>query len=231
MSTPATVNLSASQAQGLLQAFTVLVQRLDELSGQAAFTTEMVGLAQPMATFQDLGHAMQDGLAQPLGELVVSSSKTVAEIKTLIQTAVAAVGDINLSAITESIETLADREILWFDLALSASTTLADYSLSLGQSPSSDAGAPSLLDQGLKTGDIAMDVQASVQGNIRIGIDLRPGLSIDQAIVLKVDNLKACASASDGGNSITRFLSLLPYVFGYLASQWQFFLNSSSGFF
>ncbi len=196
MSTPATVNLSASQAQGLLQAFTVLAQRLDELSSQAAFTTEMVGLAQPMATFQNLGHTVQDGLAQPLGELVVSSSKTVAEIKTLIQTAVAAVGDVNLSAITESIETLADREILWLDLALNASTTLADYSFSLGQSPSSDAGAPSLLEQGLKTGDMAIDVQASVHGNIRIGVDLRPGLSIDQAIVIKVDNLEACASAS-----------------------------------
>jgi hypothetical protein len=196
MTTTATVSLSAGQTEALLQGLTVLTQRLDELSTSQAFTTEMVGLSQPMATMQQIGQVLADGLSQPVGDLVVSSAKTVAEIKTLIQTAVAAVGDINLSAITASIETLADREILWFDLALNASTTLADYSLSLGQSPSSDAGAPSLLDQGLKTGDIAIDVKAKLDGNIRIGIDLRPGLAADQAIVFQVDNLEACASAN-----------------------------------
>jgi Ca2+-binding RTX toxin-like protein len=209
MTTTATVSLSAGQTEALLQGLTVLTQRLDELSTSQAFTTEMVGLSQPMATMQQIGQVLADGLSQPVGDLVVSGAKTVAEIKTLIQSAVAAVGDVNLSAITESIETLADREILWLDLALSASTTLVDYSLSLGQSPSSDAGAPSLLDQGLKTGDIAIDVEAGLHGNIRIGVDLRPGLAADQSIVFKVDNLEACATASGVVEDVTLSYGIL----------------------
>ena len=203
MTATATVSLSASQTEALLQGLTVLTQRLDELSTAPAFTTEMVALSQPMATLQQIGQVLADGLSQPLSELVVGTTKTVAEVKTLIQTAVDAVGDLQISAITESLETLADRQILWLDLALSASSTLVDYSLALGQSPSSDAGVPSLLDQGLKTGDIAIDVEAGVHGNIRIGVDLRPGLAADQAIVFKVDNLEACATADGEVEDVT----------------------------
>ena len=133
MTTTATVSLSAGQTEALLQGLTVLTQRLDELSTAAKFTTEMVALGQPMATMQQIGQVLAAGLSQPLSELTVSTAKTVAEVKTLIQTAVGAVGDIQISAITESLESLGDRQILWLDLALSASTTLADYSLSLGQ--------------------------------------------------------------------------------------------------
>jgi hypothetical protein len=190
------VTLSSAQAQGLIDGFTVLAQRIGDLSDEAELTTEMVALAQPMATMQNIAQSLQDGLGQPLESLVVSTSKTVAEIKTLIEAAVDAVGAIDITSIADSIETLADRQILWLDIAIDASTTLADYTLDLGQAPSSDAGAPSLLDQGLKVGEIAIDVTAGLNGNIRIGVDLRPGISIDEAIVFKIDSLEACAEAN-----------------------------------
>ncbi len=190
------VTLSAAQAQGLIEGFSVLAQRIGDLSDHAKLTTEMVALAQPMATMQNIAQTLQDGLGQPFEAVVVNTSKTVAEIKTLIEASVDAVGAINITRITDSIETLADRQILWLDIAIDASTTLADYTLDLGQAPSSDVGAPSLLDQGLKVGEIALDVAAELHGNIRIGVDLRPGISIDQAIVFQIDNLEACATAS-----------------------------------
>lgn len=196
MSTSASVTLSALQAQGLLQGLTVLTQRLSELSSQTQFSTEMVALAQPMATMQNVGESLRGGLSQPLQSVAITTGKTVAELKALIEAAVDAAGAVELTHISDTLETLTDRQILWLDLALEASTTLRDYTLDLGQSPSADVGAPSLLDQGLQISDIALDVQAAVHGNVRIGIDLRPGVSVDEAIVFKIDNLEACARAS-----------------------------------
>ena len=96
------VTLSAAQAQGLIEGFSVLAQRIGDLSDHAKLTTEMVALAQPMATMQNIAQTLQDGLGQPFEAVVVNTSKTVAEIKTLIETAVDTAGAINITRITDS---------------------------------------------------------------------------------------------------------------------------------
>lgn len=206
-----TGTLSAAQVNALFQGFTVLAQRVSEASNAAelpatggslttpvanAMLAEMVGLQQPLATLTDAGQTLLEGLAQPLQALAVSAARTANEVKALIESALATAGTFDPATVVHSLETLADgRQVVWFEIPLAASTTLVDYTLDVGQSPSEDPSAPSLADQGLRLGTLEVDVEAGVSGTLRVGIDLSPGLATDQAVVFDLDGLRVCAEA------------------------------------
>ncbi|MGA1289200.1 MAG: hypothetical protein ACO3ZK_17000, partial [Rubrivivax sp.] len=202
---------SATQVNALFQGFTVLSQRLSE-AGQAAqlpatdgdlgvavtsaLQAQMVGLQQPLATMTDPGQVLLEGLAQPLQALAVGAAQTADQVAALIQSAAAAVGSLSLASVTHALETLADgRQIVWFEIPLSASTTLVDYTLDAGLAPSENPDAPSLGDRGLRLDALAVDVEAGVSGTLRVGLDLSPGLSSDEAVVFDIDGLRVCAEA------------------------------------
>jgi Ca2+-binding RTX toxin-like protein len=203
---------SATQVNALFQGFTVLSQRLSE-AGQAAqlpatggdlgaavtsaLQAQMVGLQQPLATMTDPGQVLLEGLAQPLQALAVGAAQTADQVAALIQSAAAAVGSLSLASVTHTLETLADgRQIVWFEIPLSASTTLVDYTLDVGQTPSEDPAAPSLADQGLRMDALEVDVDAGLSSTLRVGIDLSPGLSTDEAVVFDIDGVRVCAEAA-----------------------------------
>ncbi|MGA1325443.1 MAG: hypothetical protein ACO305_02370, partial [Rubrivivax sp.] len=202
---------STAQVNALFQGFTVLSQRLSE-AGQAAqlpatdgdlgvavtsaLQAQMVGLQQPLATMTDPGQVLLEGLAQPLQALAVGAAQTADQVAALIQSAAAAVGSLSLASVTHALETLADgRQIVWFEIPLSASTTLVDYTLDAGLAPSENPDAPSLGDRGLRLDALAVDVEAGVSGTLRVGLDLSPGLSSDEAVVFDIDGLRVCAEA------------------------------------
>jgi len=206
-----TGTFTATQVNALFQGFTVLAQRVSEASNAAELPTtgsglgtlapnamlaEMVGLQQPLATLTDAGQTLLDGLAQPLQALTVGAAQTANQVKALIESALATAGTFDPATVVHSLETLADgRQVVWFEIPLAASTTLADYTLDVGQSPSDDPAAPSLADQGLRLGTLEVDVEAGVSGTLRVGIDLSPGLATDQAVVFDLDGLRVCAEA------------------------------------
>jgi Ca2+-binding RTX toxin-like protein len=202
---------TTSQVNALFQGFTVLAQRLSE-AGQAAelpvtgqdlgtavanaLQSPMAGLQQPLATMADAGQVLLEGLAQPLQAVAVGGAQTADQVATLIQSAAASAGSLSLPTVTHALETLADgRQIVWFDLPLSASNTLVDYTLDAGLAPSDDPASPSLGDHGLRLDALAVDVEAGVSGTLRVGLDLTPGLSSDEAVVFDIDGLRNCAEA------------------------------------
>ncbi|MFN5745675.1 MAG: hypothetical protein ACK443_06255 [Methylococcaceae bacterium] len=148
-----------------------------------------------MSTVVDLAAQLRDGLALPLQGLL-TGPKTAAEVIGAFQQAASDGGRVALSSITDSLESINGHEVLWLDFRLSASETLENYTLAMGQSPATDPASPSLLDQGLQIGDLGVAVQAGLTGGFRIGVDLTPGLSADEAILLTVDDLEACASVN-----------------------------------
>lgn len=202
---------SATQVNALFQGFTVLAQRLSEASNAAelpttghlattaanAMLSEMVGLQQPLATLTDAGQTLLQGLAQPLQGMAVGAAQTADQVKTLIQSAIATAGAFDPATVAHSLETMADgRQIVWFEIPLSASATLVDYTLNVGQTPSEDPAAPSLADQGLRLGALEVDVDAGLSSTLRVGIDLSPGLSTDEAVVFDIDGVRVCAEAN-----------------------------------
>ena len=67
--------------------------------------------------------------------------------------AIATAGAFDPAAVAHSLEIMADgHQVVWFEIPLAASTTLVDYTLDVGQSPSEDPATPSLADQGLRLG-------------------------------------------------------------------------------
>ncbi len=206
-----TGTFSAAQVNALFQGFTVLAQRLSEASSAAELPatdptapavanpmlSEMVGLQQPLATLTDAGQTLLTELAQPLAAAAVSAAQTADQVATLIQNAVSSASALSLDPIVHSLETLADgRQIVWFQIPLQASTTLVDYTLDVGQTPSEDPAAPSLADQGLRLGTLEVDVDAGLSSTLRVGIDLSPGLSTDEAVVFDIDGVRVCAEAN-----------------------------------
>lgn len=189
------VNFSDNQTAALARAVEILAQRLAETVSAQAFQAEIVALAQPMSTVVDLAGHLRDGLALPLQSLL-TGPKTAAEVITAFQQAATSAGRVVLSSITDSLESINGHEVLWLDIRLSASETLENYTLAMSQSPASDPASPSLIDQGLHIGDLGVAVQAGLTGSFRIGVDLTPGLSADQAILLTVDDLEACTSVN-----------------------------------
>ncbi|MFM1855962.1 MAG: Bifunctional hemolysin/adenylate cyclase precursor, partial [Pseudomonadota bacterium] len=201
---------SPEQIGALTQGLAAMAQRVSEASdavhlpsggGDPAAQVNplqlpMAGLQQPLATLTHAGQLLLEGLAQPLQALVVSAPQTADQVAAHIQSAVVDAGFFSSAAVTHTLEALADgRQIVWFDVPLSASATLADYSLDPGLAPSEDPSAPSPGDLGLRLGDLAVDVQTGLSGTLRIGFDLTPGLSTDEAVVFDLDALAVCARA------------------------------------
>ena len=194
-----------------MQGLSVLLERV----AQASESTELSGqtvwpLAQPMSTLLDLGAQVQSEVVAPLQSLASSASMSIADFKAALQSTLDEAGRFDVSNIVETLEVLSDgRTVLWFDLNLNASTTLADYALDMGQAPSDFPGSPALIDQGLQMGELEIDVVASLSGHARIGLDLDPALPADAAVLIQLDTLELCVHADETVSDVEVSLGIL----------------------
>ncbi len=190
--------LTAAQTAALVQGIDVLAQRLTQFQTSGLFGREVAGLGESIGTLSPIGDHLRTGLAERLATL--SGGLTVLDVKNAFAAAAAADPVLSISAVTATRETLADQTRLWFSVPISGSTPLPDYTLNLGQSPTT-AGSPSLFDQGLKLGDVKATVSVGYEGTLDLGIDLAPGLAAEQGFFIKFNGLDVVATANAAGSS------------------------------
>ena len=143
--------LTAAQTAALVQGIDVLAQRLTQFQTTGLFGSEAAALGEAIGTLSPIGDQLRTGLAERLSSL--AGAITVLDVKNAFTTAAAADPVLAISAVTATRETLGDQTRLWFSVPLSGTTALPHYQLSLGQTTST-SGMPSLLDEGLKLGDV-----------------------------------------------------------------------------
>ncbi|MBU6223029.1 MAG: hypothetical protein KGR24_09840, partial [Planctomycetes bacterium] len=190
--------LTAAQTSALVQGIDVLAQRLTQIQTTGLFGEEATALGESIGTLSPIGDQLRTGLAERLASL--SGAITVLDVKNAFTAAAAADPVLSIPSVSAIRETLADQTRLWFSVPLTGSTPLPNYTLDLGQAPSTTA-TPSLLDGGLKLGDVKTTVSVGYSGTMQFGIDLAPGLANEQSFFLKFDNFDVFAQAAATGSS------------------------------
>jgi autotransporter-associated beta strand protein len=190
--------LTAAQTSALVQGIDVLAQRLTQIQTSGLFGDEAATLGESIGTLVPIGDHLRTGLAERLASL--SGAITVLDVKNAFTKAATDDPVLSISAVTATRETLGDQTRLWFSVPLAGTTALPQYQLSLGQAPSTGA-TPSLLDDGLKLGDVKTTVSVGYDGTVQFGIDLAPGLATEQGFFLKFDNFDVFARATATGAS------------------------------
>jgi hypothetical protein len=151
--------LTATQTAALVQGIDVLAQRLTQMQTTGMFGDEAAALGESLGTLSPIGDQLRTGLAERLSSL--SGAVTVLDVKNAFTKAATDDPVLSISAVTATRETLGDQTRLWFSVPLAGTTALPHYQLSLGQTPSTTA-TPSLLDEGLKLGNVKTTPQLSV---------------------------------------------------------------------
>ena len=190
--------LTATQTAALVQGIDVLAQRLTQIQTSGLFGDEAAALGERLGTLSPIGDQLRTGLAERLASL--SGAITVLDVKNAFTKAATDDPVLSISAVTATHETLGGQTRLWFSVPLTGTTALPQYQLSLGQAPSTGA-TPSLLDDGLKLGDVKTTVSVGYDGTMQFGIDLAPGLATEQSFFIKFDNFDVFAKASATGAS------------------------------
>ena len=190
--------LTATQTAALVQGIDVLAQRLTQIQTTGMFGDEAAALGESLGTLSPIGDQLRTGLSERLASL--SGAVTVLDVKNAFTKAATDDPVLSISAVTATRETLGDQTRLWFSVPLAGTTALPHYQLSLGQTPSTTA-TPSLLDEGLKLGNVKTTVSVGYDGTMQFGIDLAPGLAAEQGFFIKFDNFDVFAKASASGAS------------------------------
>ena len=184
--------VTAAQAAALYQGLSGVTSRLTEIQTSGILANEAAALGQPVGTLLPLGDQLRTSLTDRLGSLATGGATTVGDIKTAFADAAAADPALATATITAQLETVGTEERLWFGIDLDGGTELPDYALDLGQGE----GAGSLIDAGLDLGPVEVQMTAGFSGRLDLGLDLASGLSAEQMLLVKFDDLRAFGSAS-----------------------------------
>ncbi len=185
--------VSAAQAAALHQGIGSLTSRLSEIQEAGLLGDRAAALAQPVGTLLPIGDTLRTSLTDRLG--AISAARTVGEVKAAFTAAVAADPALASATVTAQLETDGADQRLWFSVDLAGGTELPDYALDLGQA----SGTGGLFDQGLALGAIEVELTAGFSGTLDFGLDLAAGLSAEQMMLLKFDDLRAFGAASHTG--------------------------------
>ncbi|MEY2699969.1 MAG: hypothetical protein RIQ52_724, partial [Pseudomonadota bacterium] len=165
-----------AQIQSLADAASTLAQRLAETPATASFQADIAGLEVPMASLLDLADLVREGIVAPLQALLATGTDPdLASLQDALSRAPLA---INLSS---TLDGSTDHGIQWFEMTLHGDQISQSVVLT-----------PEVPD-GMQMDAITTELSAGLEGLFRIGIDLTPGLTPDQAVLVDTRQLEACA--------------------------------------
>ena len=190
---PDSFAVTAAQAAALSQGIGSLTSRLTEIQEAGLLGRPAAAFAQPVGTLLPLGDTLRTSFTERL--VGITTATDVGDVKAAFAAAVATDPVLSAATITAQLETDGVDRRLWFSVDLEGGVDLPDYVLDLGQA----SGTGSLADQGLMLGALEVDMTAGFSGRIDFGIDLAAGLSAEQMILVKFDDLRAFGAANQVG--------------------------------
>ncbi len=185
--------ITAPQAAALFQGISSLTARLSEIQEAGLLGMRAAALAQPIGTLLPLGDTLRGALTDQLA--AITTATDVGDVKAAFAAAVAADPVLAMASVTAQFETDGADRRLWFSVELDGGTDLPAYALDLGQA----TGTGSLADEGLVLGPVEVELNAGFSGTLDFGIDLAAGLSAEQMLLVKFDDLRAYGAASHVG--------------------------------
>lgn len=185
--------VTGPQAAALFQGISSLTARLSEIQEAGLLGMRAAALAQPIGTLLPLGDTLRGALTDQLA--AITTATDVGDVKAAFAAAVAADPVLATASVTAQFETDGADRRLWFSIELDGGTDLPDYALDLGQA----TGTGSLADEGLLLGPVEVELNAGFSGTLDFGIDLAAGLTAEQMLLVKFDDLRAYGAASHVG--------------------------------
>ena len=185
--------VTGPQAAALFQGISSLTARLSEIQEAGLLGMRAAALAQPIGTLLPLGDTLRGALTDQLA--AITTATDVGDVKAAFAAAVAADPVLATASVTAQFETDGADRRLWFSIELDGGTDLPDYALDLGQA----TGTGSLADEGLLLGPVEVELTAGFSGTLDFGIDLAAGLTAEQMLLVKFDDLRAYGAASHVG--------------------------------
>ena len=207
--TAAPAVLTAAQRDALIHGFDVLAQRLADVQSTGLLATEMVATGETLAALVPVGDTFRTAVAAPF-RTAVAGITNVATIASKLDAVLDADPDrytVGNGSVTSAavLESVGGREVLWFDIDLSRTQTLPDFTLDVtgiatvepgagSSSAAPPAGSPAA--RGLSLGELRVPLQAGLAGHVRLGVDVSAANSADPWIFIKIDQFVASATVS-----------------------------------